>query len=691
MADSIWRCRDLLSDGLDPLAQAPVMWRPTRTCAFSCNGCTDTSPGRRRAPARRGRTTARDMNESDSPASALPETPDGGFVDPNRWAAFNAAAQRSPLAPGAMERFCSAWLELLCSSVENVVGAQALLLDAVGARERVAQWPADDSSDADALSRDIDAVCDAAADAKRGVVLAARSGRTAPGRKLLAFPVMGAERPVALAALIVEPVDDAALQLAMRRLQWALGWFEGFLSRRETATAGGRPLVMDLVALALEGDSAYAALLGLSAEMASRLACERVAFGFRRGPHNRLEVLSHSADFGARSNLARGFEGLMDEATDQRERVIWPRPEGVVQIDREHERFSREQGSAGLVTLPLVVAGEVIGAMTLERAEQPFDPQTLETARQAALFLAPALQRQRLADRGAHRVLWDTGTAGLQRLLGPGAYGMKLTALLAGALILFFAFATGVWRVTADAVLEGTIRQVVTAPIDGYVLESRSRPGDLVEAGEALALLDDRELQLERARWYSQRTQRAREYDEALAEHEWARVRILGAQMDQADAQLELIDAQLARTRLAAPFAGVVVSGDLSQNLGAPVNRGDVLFEVAPLDDYRIILKVDERDIGALEASQRGRLVLAGMPDVALPFVLDKVTPVSRTEEGRNYFRVEASLDDATGQAALRPGMEGVAKIDVERRRLLWIWTHRAWMWLRLTLWTWVA
>ena len=32
-----------------------------------------------------------------------------------------------------------------------------------------------------------------------------------------------------------------------------------------------------------------------------------------------------------------------------------------------------------------------------------------------------------------------------------------------------------------------------------------------------------------------------------------------------------------------APIPGVIVSGDLSQAIGAPVERGQVLFELAPL------------------------------------------------------------------------------------------------------------
>jgi hypothetical protein len=34
--------------------------------------------------------------------------------------------------------------------------------------------------------------------------------------------------------------------------------------------------------------------------------------------------------------------------------------------------------------------------------------------------------------------------------------------------------------------------------------------------------------------------------------------------------------------------------------------------------------------------------------------------------------------------------MAGIAKIEVERRQLLWIWTHRMVDWLRLWAWSWL-
>ena len=116
--------------------------------------------------------------------------------------------------------------------------------------------------------------------------------------------------------------------------------------------------------------------------------------------------------------------------------------------------------------------------------------------------------------------------------------------------------------------------------------------------------------------------------------------------------------------------------------------QGRVLFEIAPLDGYRIIVEVDGRDIADVKPAQRGRLTLEALPDQPMPLVVERVTPISTTEDGRNYFRVEAALEQPV--PALRPGMQGIAKIEVGRRRLLWIWTHKLLDWLRLTTWSWL-
>jgi len=160
------------------------------------------------------------------------------------------------------------------------------------------------------------------------------------------------------------------------------------------------------------------------------------------------------------------------------------------------------------------------------------------------------------------------------------------------------------------------------------------------------------------------------------------------AQMQQTQAQLALTEEKLARSQIVAPIDGIIVKGDLTQLLGAPVEKGKVLFEITPLNDFRLALQIDDRDIGYVQAGQDGALMLTGMPLQRFPFTVTKVTPIATPEDGRNFFRVEGRLAPEH-EAALRPGMEGIAKVHAGTRSLAWIWSHDVIEWLRLALWRW--
>ncbi|MEJ0068149.1 MAG: HlyD family secretion protein [Pseudomonadota bacterium] len=105
-----------------------------------------------------------------------------------------------------------------------------------------------------------------------------------------------------------------------------------------------------------------------------------------------------------------------------------------------------------------------------------------------------------------------------------------------------------------------------------------------------------------------------------------------------------MVDEELARARMTAPFDGLVLSGDLSQSIGAAVRRGDVLFEIAPLRDYRVELLVHESQIADIVPGQTGELVAAALPDAVFPFTVERITPVAKPHEGRTFFAVDGRL-----------------------------------------------
>jgi RND family efflux transporter MFP subunit len=326
--------------------------------------------------------------------------------------------------------------------------------------------------------------------------------------------------------------------------------------------------------------------------------------------------------------------------------------------------------------------------LLLERpVGEMFSDADAELCKSVALAIGPMLEIKRRQDRSVARKALDALRAHGVALFGAGYFKRKVIAaavLMLGALLVL---GTGEYRVSADATVEGSVRRTITAPIDGYLETIDARPGDTVAEGQLLGTFDSRDLSLERLRVASERTQLTARVQEATARGERALAQVIAAQIRQSDAQLALLDEQLARTQVRAPFNGLVVSGDLSQSLGAPMQRGVAMFEIAPLDGYRVVLEVDEHDIAELAEGQRGSLVLAALPSTPLVFEVRRITPVAAIADGRNVFRVEADLADPDGR--VRPGMRGVAKVLIDERRLGFIWTHEIVRWVRLRLWAW--
>jgi multidrug resistance efflux pump len=183
------------------------------------------------------------------------------------------------------------------------------------------------------------------------------------------------------------------------------------------------------------------------------------------------------------------------------------------------------------------------------------------------------------------------------------------------------------------------------------------------------------------------RSQRKAEYDQALAEGGRAEANIIEAQMSQIDIQVELMDEQIVRTVITAPFDGVVVSGDLSQSIGTTIERGEELYRIAPLDQYRVVLEVDETDVAEIAVGQTGQLRVASLPDLPLSYVIGRITPISQQRDGRNYFRVDAEL--TSEDPRLRPSMEGISRTSVDERLLISVLTRPFISWAKLTFWRW--
>ncbi len=592
-----------------------------------------------------------------------------------------------------LKAFCQSWLSLQCHMFKGIRSALVLLgTPDQGPFTPAAVWPSPNFS-----VKHLTGAAERSLKERRGLLIKTDSTQGPENLVIeshhIAYPIEVSGKVHGVVVLEVDPRPPHEVQEIMRQLHWGSSWLEVILRRADALKAietnERLKMVLDLLASAVEHERFRPAAMAFVNRLATKLECDRVSLGFK--DHNRLNVsaLSHTAEFGKQMNLVRAIGSAMDEAIDQKAVIIYPMPSDATPlVTRAHAELSLQHGAGTICTIPLGSDGKFFGGLTLERPiDRTFDQDTIDLCEIMAALIGPILDGKRKEDRWLITKAGEAFTEEFKKVFGPGHLIVKMGVLALLLLFTFFYFAKGNYRITAPTTLEGTIQRVVSAPFNGYVVEAKARPGDIVQQGELLCLLDDRDLKLEHLKWSTQREQLLKEHREAMAKHDRAQVQIIKTKIDQSEAQLSLLNEQLIRTKVIAPFHGVIMKGDLSQSLGAPVERGQILFEVAPLESYRVIVEIDEREIMDIAVGQKGELTLPSMSGDTFPLVIDKITPVSTQKEGRNYFRVEARLENSTKR--LRPGMEGVGKISIDRRKLIWIWTHEAIDWLRLKLWAW--
>lgn len=503
---------------------------------------------------------------------------------------------------------------------------------------------------------------------------------------IVACPLRVDEDLVAVMVLLLSPRSELQLQTILKLQLWSAGWLKTLLQQQEAASRHSGEFFVTLAKAIHAHDSVQTVVMALANHLADYLGCERVSIGLRQGLNLRVLAFSHVANFEKHSPLVTRIEAAMEEAIDQQESVLVPG--SLLQkslITRAHQALAHNKNT--VLSLPLPGREGFIGALTLERPQdRALDQDTLTLCQSLVAFIGPVLEIKLREERSLYMKTRESWLAWLGQMLGSSYLRLKIAVAASVLLLTVMALVPTLHEVTAVARVEGESRQILVASQSGYVKAVHVLAGDVVKAGQLMAVLDDRNLQLEQLKWQSELSKIDKEYQEALAKRDRTQVGIRGAQRDQITAELQLVDERLQQTRLTAPFDGVVLSGDLSQSLGAPVETGQVLFEVAPLNNYRVVLEVDDYNMADLQVDNNGYLIIAALPDTVFAVKVKQIIPVAVSQDSRNFFRVEANLVQVD-KAPLLPGMQGVAKIEVGRRSLLWVLSHS--LFDRVGLWLW--
>jgi len=404
-----------------------------------------------------------------------------------------------------------------------------------------------------------------------------------------------------------------------------------------------------------------------------QFTCSRVAVSTLSDGVLKLQAVSQQAVFQSETSEAKLMLDAMQEACDRETVVNYPSLESELGVLLSHRNLAGPNSKKLICSVPMYVKEELIGVFLLERDNGQSFP--VKTLNHLSVCIAPLIVLRREADSSVLTVAKTRLKKRIKSSLGIEKPGAKILLIAAIGAIAASVFIPVNWQVLGEAELLPSERRLVTAAHSGFIEATLVAAGDGVEAGQLLARMDNRELELALASRESEVAVAEAEFRAAMASYDRQATGIARARLAQARARRDTVTQQLERTQLHAPIDGLVIAADPSRTSGVAVTRGETLFEIAPNDDYEVHILVDESDVHDVFAGQEGELALRSNPGDAVEIIVTAIHPVAETADGASQFRVRATMTKR--DTSLRPGQSGVARLHGGTSNAIGAWTRK--------------
>ena len=514
-----------------------------------------------------------------------------------------------------------------------------------------------------------------------------------PGRETIAVTLrlqLSKPEEVCVAIYLLVEAGEAVGQDAIARLQLVsdipLSYLQSHAIQQAKADVEKFAESLDLLAQVDAEKHFLAASLAFCNALATRHQCDRVSVGWLQNQYIKLQTISRTERFDRSMSAVKAIEVVMEECLDQDEEIVFPRPEGLNVVTRDHELFSKQQQVTFLCSVPLRVDEKVVGVAAFERNSTAFTPVELQQFRLAADRVSRRFSDLYHADRWFGARLAHAAEQQFAKVLGPEHTWLKVVSVLVclGLAALFLVPVP--FRVEGKFILRSDEVAYLTAPYDGYIREVLVRPGDVLQKGAPLLRLDTNDLELEEVAALADQNRYLREAEKARASKSLAEMRIAEALAEQASARLSVARYRLSQAAIKTPFNGVVTEGDLRERIGAPIKQGESMFKVARTDNLYVEAEVNERDVHEISEKSVGEMAFVSQPKLKFPIHLVRIEPAAFPKANENVFLVRCAFDKSA-ENWWRPGMSGLVKIEAGKRNLFWILTHRTIDFLRMWLW----
>jgi len=515
--------------------------------------------------------------------------------------------------------------------------------------------------------------------------------------QLCCLPLVRGSQAEGVCIVLLDPQTDPRGHGRLAAAACLCGLYPGHVARRMLVRQGRQTAAMRAaiaVLACVQGAGRFeASAMNACNRLKRQLDADRVSLSWVGADEVRLVSMSDTEHVDRRQDLVQSIEAAMEECFDQGTPIVSPIPSGAGRrevlagcVRRCHEALLHEQGGGAVCSVPLRDGDGIVGILTVEKPRPArFGARSITHLQTVAELLGPALAVRAREERPLRARAAETARAGAGRLIGRQHVGLKIAAVLGASLLLYACLATWPYRLQAPFRFQADAMRVYSAFFDATIEEVDARKGQHVKEGHVLARLDASRILIELQKVAAQLDEQKTIHLTAMRDGKTAAARRAEARGRRFEAEKKLLEHQSAHAALTAREDGVVISGDWLSRLGERVERGQALFEVAPLEKLHAVIYVDEADVDRVRPGSEGQLSTRGRAEQVIGFRVLRVVPLGEPYRGRNVFEVHAEL--AEHERWMLPGMEGTAKIDAGRAAPIWIMTHRLVDFLRLQMW----
>lgn len=425
------------------------------------------------------------------------------------------------------------------------------------------------------------------------------------------------------------------------------------------------------------------------AEIKNRYGFDLNSVGFVRGDRVDVVAISGLDDVSPATPGVRLIRAAMEECLDRGDLVVHLGRDDDDDVEDEcrlHAQWSASLGGDPVASFPLRSLGETVAVVSMSRGSaQRLDRDRALAVAEEMSGYANLVPLSRAAARGLWSHAIDSVTGAARRLAGRGVRRAIVLVALFSALLGWLTLGTMQYTFTVPCVVKAADRRTVSCPRDGVLAELFVRPGDYVREGQLLAVLDANDDFLRRDEIRAEIDALSALSDQALADRATGQLRIHEAGKRSMLAQLAVVEAAIERAQIRAPQPGLILDGDLREQLGARLTMGEPMFEIARYDRAVVVLRVPEKLVLAASSCEGAEFSPSAAPDRKLELQQLAIAPASTVVDEANVFLGEAIV--LTSLEGISPGMEGVAHLTAGWRPVWWVLTHRLTDWARLNFW----